>query len=1032
MHFLLANLPPDVLKDILLFLPDAETIARLYGCGNRHLMRKITSGAVTHLSLMRNEPLGRTFSFVPTLRLDSISVGPGVASDASLRALIRALPSTLRSLELTYELAPSFWLWDPTDGLPAPTPLSGPLAQLDTQLKTVWAVKDTFPCLERLALRSTESLDLDIVSVVRILCGLPSTLVALYLDLLNTCELDFYPLLPLRLECLGCYPGLSDAFRVPEIHCRVIPSQRLAEHHLRCLTSLQICLPLNEDSNAPLIGASWLPKAAIDLWLPPTLVSLSLQYHVSQTPLLSALPTGLETLMLQFVEDPEDGEEEISANDFFDTLRYVPPSVTSLQLTDYCLGYEESQDPSAHVRTSQSLKRFRLHRSFISAPYLLLLATALSESPIEIFALTDTRAMLTLEMVKLLGPRLRVLDTPLGEECFPSGDGPYPLHEQLRGLHTLRIRSTGDFPPAPEFNFAAIPPSVTWFDSYRSFSTKHLDLMPSSVTKLSLNHVAVSTEGKYYDCLSRGYAQQGPLLRLAFPFFGVIYRNGCISSEPSCTASLTWPKPLLPPPNTVTDLTIEHGSLDDSFSPQNLPHLTRLEINGGWPHYKTKCAVGGFSSLLELTGQVDNCDTCPPNLTTLHCPNAVPSWFGELPSSLTDLKCSGFEPYQVWPLTALRSFSKTLENASASIDLLMHLTSSLKSLTCPLSTVAHWRQSEWKTLFGHFCALESFTLPGSVERAQHETYKALLATKPSHITISGLKLPKDLFFESLIAHQAKYQPLVEIENLSKFLEQDAEWPILTSVTRPWTAHSKSVRPSLNPLERFYFPPTITVLKFPFFHGHQNLVGSLPSGLIHLEIPHWPINYLVPAWPPALTYLEVRFDNELEANLGALPARLTHLELSKIELPRQLFPAIPPQVERLCVGVNSTDDLTMLAYVKERGRLVWVTPREEYPRGTTLARLSACLDIGSGIEDMARTMRRRMEQELIEGDRCIDRTRRDAVARNPSSPSSLGLQVSSADPVDDDVESMLRVKRSRPFVGLSPTDGLKKACLKSEE
>ena len=1029
MHLLLSNLPRDVLKDLLFFLPDAETISRLYGCGNRHLMKKITSGAVTYLKLKPYEPLGRTFLFVSTLCLDSISVGPGAASDALLRVLIRALPSTLRSLELTYLEPASFWLCDPSDGLPAATPLGGPLAQLDTQLKSVWTVKDTFPCLERLALCSAGSFELDIISIVRILCGLPSTLVALYLDFLNTCELDFYPLLPWRLECLGSNSGLSNLFSVPDIHFQVIPSHHLTEHHLRCLSSLQ--LSLEYPFYTVHLGAQWHPKAETELWLPPTLVSLSLQYQLYQTPLLSALSTGsgLETLTLQILAH----EEQVMAKKFFDALRFVPPSVTSLQLIGYCLKDDDSLNPPAHVRTSPSLKRFRLHRSSPTAAHLLHLATALSESPIEIFVMAETMSILTLEMVKLLGPRLRTLEAPFAEECFPSGDGPYPLHEQLRGLHTLHMGSPEMHPPAVDFNFAAIPPSVTRFDSDCHYSTKSLHLMPPNVTKFSMSRLEVSTEGKYYDYLSQGYAQQGPVLRLAFPNTGVIYRIGCISNEPSCTVRLTWPKQLLPPPNTVTDLTIYHSSLDDSFTPQNLPHLTRLKLIDNEAHRETKCAVGGFSSLLELTGHVDYCDTCPPNLTTLDCQYELPSWFEELPSSLTSLKCSGFEPSQVQSLTALQSF--TILHPNTTIDMLLHLTPSLKSLAFPLRTVARSRQSEWKTLFDHFCALESLLLPGSGRGRESETYQALLATKPSHITIIGPKtLTKGPSFESLVSHQAKYQPLVEIESLSKFLDKDAKWPILTSVTCNWMDplddRSDSIQPPFNPLERFYFPTTITTLKIYSCGGHQNLVGSLPSGLTHLEIPNWSIDYLVPTWPPALTYLEVYFDAALEANLGALPSRLTHLELCNIKLPSQLFPAIPPQVERLCVSLNEYDFPEMLDYAKERGHLVWVIPRDS----DTLAYLSYNLDIGSGIDEMARKMRHDAEQELaaIEGGQCLDRTRHGAAQTNSLLSSSPELQVPCGDPIDDDVESRLRTKRPRPYLAVSHADGLKKACLKAEE
>lgn len=615
MPFLLANLPPEALVPIFSYLENAETFARLYGCGNRHLMKVITSGGVTHIHLLREEPLIRTLSFVPSLRLDSITVDPGVVDDNLLRALVRALPSTLRSLKLTYEYPTSFWLSDYSAGDRAPAPLGGALAHVDTTSLLVWAVKDTFPRLEILETRGGFSTD--IVTFVRILCGLPRTLRELDLDFLNDCNFDFYPLLPPGLERLG-----SGDLPLP-----FGPSVRL-----NCLTSLELVVPqYNVQSYGTPYGyhgTSWAPKDITQMQLSPALTSLSLSL-VKITPwlstLVSRLPSGLRNLGLEM-----NSKSEHSAKEFVDVLRHIPSSVTSLQLYNFVVSPDDPLEAvSTHTKTFSSLKRFEFV-GFVVPPLLRALLETMSMSPLESFSLATPKRLipegmktgpaLTLEMIKFIGARLHTLQASLAEECFPNGEGPYPLHELLPKLHTLKLES----PTVTCHIRVDIPPTVTRLLSDTAHRTGRISYPPDSIRDDERHSVPqeatperwipVHRRGKQLTAeeLIADQARSQPFVYA--PFLGIFLRR-----------DIQWPD----------ELTSVHCSRTDQHQTgHRQPALASADIFY-FPPTITKLKIPGCNGNQNLVGSL------PATLTYLEAPQWIithraPSW----PPRLTFLETS--------------------------------------------------------------------------------------------------------------------------------------------------------------------------------------------------------------------------------------------------------------------------------------------------------------------------------------------------------------------------------------------------------
>lgn len=970
MPFPLANLPKELLTLVLSHLILSEPIARLYGCGNRHLMRSITNGAVTHIQLRKREPLRRTLNFIPTLRLDSISLEDCTLVDTHLRALIRVLPSTLRGLKLTYRYSDEFWLTDPEFASSPPAPLAGFLAHVSTQSKATWVIKESFPCLELLHLNGGDSSTLDIFTMINILCGLPETLTTLSLGFLESCEFDFYALLPPRLTCLGGDPKSSRSGRClffdPGVYARVIPSQHLAKNHLRCLSTLSLDLkwttmdPTESELRAPAadygrLGSLWSPKALTELWFPPTLTCLYLQYKLKQTPLLRALPATLETLSLILANGVQ-----MTVEIFFETMRYLPPSLRSLYLEGIYLHSNPEVDAYAEILPSlSSLKLFHLRGALPASILRLLMVSA--ANTIEDLSLIHNSSPLTLELLEICGRRLISLETLFDAGCFPEGDGPYPLHSFLPQLCTLRVRSVE---AQSDFNFAAIPPTVTDFDIARC-STAYLHRLPPNVTKLDTK-LEISTKGEYYHYLSAPVPQDPPQ-RLIFREYGEIHRIDCVVPVAIFNGFLGWPKKMIPLPNTLTDLTTSARYLDASFSPDKLPHLTRLELTAVTIRKESTVDLEPFLTLLELIAPLSLCYGCPPNLTSLSSEEECTEIFGDLPVSLTHLKCAGLERTTILHLPSLRTleFGPPL-NVSYPPNLeLERIPTTITSLSLQGGTVASWKENNFKALFDRFSHLESLAFASQVTR---KAFELADATRPPHTSIKSLI--RTIQDDSNEKHR-------QFHDLGVFFEKDAQWRDLTSIEcghftqpgfdgRAFSAFHVSSAPALNPLGLFYFPPMLTKMVLSRVNGPQNLVESLPVGMTHLEIPNWEICHAVDTWPPALTYLQAKFNKDvLEANLRALPASLTHLGLENETFPSELFHAIPPQVQRLAAFLEPEDRQGMLQYAKERRNLVWVIPKERVLH--VLTALSTSADFGPVIDEIAQRLHRSWKRQTMEVD-----------------------------------------------------------------
>ena len=1001
----LAHLPREVLVLITSFLPDAGTISRLYATGNRHFMGLLTNGGVTHLELAEKQPLGRVFNFIPILRLDSISIGESCLPDASLKALILELPSTLLRLEVVYNSPSTFWRLADSPFQETPLmPLGGLMSHFVPHDQALWSVKDSFPNLQVLKIVDDgSSSELDIFSMVFILCGLPDTLVELSLGFLENCGFAYYSLLPPGLECLSFEP-----FATPS------PPTQKHEHHLRHLTSLRVGvseLVPNSESRTEWLSEEalgpWhapMPSPTEVLWLPPALTDLHLHSaSLQKMTLLSDLPGSLVTLNLSF----NHGRGRFSETDLYVILGYVPPSVASLCLYGLNVLKKDSHsealgDTQSELVKLQALKRFELHGSLPSSTHLKLLKSM--PTCIEKFSWyprSGAQVPLALEtLMQFVAPRLLTLVAPLAYDCFPHQDKPYPLASLFPDLRELCILDRNPLPKGENFNFAAIPPTVTYFESSVTLSSDLLHLLPSSVKELELPELKVSTESEFYNLISTGFTHPKEVLRLEYPLYGDVFRSQGDIDEPLFSGTLSWPENH-DFPSTVTELLIGLSSLSKpSFNPNNLPCLKKLTWYHDDSFDRSQILVGAFKTLEELdVPSLSSCNACPPNLTRLMTMSDVPGNFNPLPASLTHLECTKL-PRNEWllRLPSLRVYRGPL---SGSISFFLQLTSSITSLTVLGACIHGWSRDDMESFYRHFSSLQDIAFAGITSMKSLElilqvrpvqvsikatTVGGTLEKVDSLAAIAGIGIgqlpcypgdslddllrrmvhtacnalsPKlDLRIDSspeptlsLLPYLSSSFKDLSMHFMTDLFRQDMVWPSITSLkcsnSKPYSVPSNVA---------FNLPATLTMLIInQSFVCTNYLLASIPSSLTHLEIPNASKEHILDSWPPSLTRLAIAaYEEDLEDVLAALPTSLRYLELTKIVLEFAWLPLIPEYVERLKVDLNVSSALNIAKYAKKRGNLTVIPSNEDFMM--YLEGLSPELGLASVLDNMVSKLR----------------------------------------------------------------------------
>ena len=994
MPFLLAHLPREILVMITSLLPDADAISRLNATGNRYLMGRLSNGGVTHVTLMEDEPLGRVFNFIPTLRLVSISICHDALPETSLKALIRALPKTLLRFSAICKSHLTFWSLDDSPQKTPLMPLGGLLSHFAPQSDALWRVKDSFPNLQVLKIDAHGGgSEPDFFAIVSILCGLPDTLIDLSLCFLDNPGFDYYALLPPNLESLSF--GHS-----PTV---VVPTQKHG-HLLLHLTSLHLRISEMSSYNPSWEDAlgSWRQPHLKDLWLPPSLTSLYLTCDPDQTSLLRGFPNSLVTLSL--ASDPRDIEEY----DLFLALSYIPSSVTSLHFAGFDVQAKNSSHGEQNGNTSElaklpSLKQFRFCGDLSpSARQRLLKSMPSCIEEFEWRPRYSLDAHLTLEMLMHFdAPRLHTLIAPLAYECFSHGDGSPILASKLPQLHRLHIVNLSAT-TEKDFNFASIPPTVTTFISDKGLSSKYLHQLPSSVTRLRLPSLEVLADSEYGAFVSTGFTHPKEVLCLNYPMNGDLYRFHGDSTTPLYSGVLSWTGNI-DFPRTVTELTIGFSNVEkDSFTPECLPLLKKLTLNGLHPGYDILVPTGAFKTLEELVcPTLSYCDACPPNLTRLVTLFVVPANFEPLPDSITHLECRGIPEHS--HLSRLRSLMVKGPGQFPAASFL-HLATSITSITLAGAYIETWSRDDLESFFDHFCSLEHLLLKVAISldalehftetRPPHVSIEAdviggtlqtvdviaatagiglgqipcypgdkteswlkrmALAAQPAFMTVSPKLIIRQVYADESVLPLLPYLSsssmthcIAHAEDLARM---DVAWPSITSLKFDFLG---CIYQSENAI--FNLPATLTKLILDEdFIITTPLIASLPLSLTHLEIPNATVVDVIGSWPHRLARLAVWFPiMHLEQNLEGLPASLRYLELTDELLDPSFFPAIPEQIVSLNANLLPGSYMAMLDFAKSRGNLAWTTSESDHL--TMIEELSPQMDFATLLDDMALKLR----------------------------------------------------------------------------
>lgn len=901
MSFSLAHFPREVLAEIVSHLEAHIVTYQLPRCGDSTLTHKFKTGGVTGLRFTSGMVLPAMLKFFASTALDSVVIKDLKANHSTLRTLIHALPSTLRSFEVEFEQVTELCLLE-DELYECPSSDDYPLS---LHSKAVWIVRDTFPHLERLLFTDHTISDVsqDVTIAAEFLNGLPSSLRELSLPFLRPDAIDYYQLLPPNLR------RLNDMM--------LIPPTAKAIQHVQHLEELKLALRAFTHNTNP-IPSHWEPGLVPNLLWPPSLTKLDIVLSDDLLRLIDTLPPSVRSLKLmpEFTYSPQ----ALAQNLVFRFLALLPPSARELQIMfpiTSNTNAQHSEAPATILLPSVKALLVGRHCRSCLAP---LLGMMPNVEDLDVGDHIDLE-----ELSQINGTVLKRLATGFTRKCFepPSRS----LASMFPKVETLQV-SLEDKDAPIDFNFGALPPSLTRLLLNFPVTTAHLHLLPPSVTDCVLEDEVRVVPGVYFDWLTSegikstattsrrrwrwreqaivGVGGVVPTLELPGDqetVFGTRFDSELqaltLSHRPIGTASFFYDFDGITMSQSLTSLVIPGTRISECAEiSARYPHLTKLKVcsTGGKP----KEFDGNLSVLtsvldLELETPYLIIVSWPPNLTRLKSKDVFHDkpYRKPIPPTVTDLDCAYISSKRITELKSLKSLVISDRGDPAWNSERTELPTSLTNLSIPAAELERWALDSLKRkIFGRLPSLTALSMKGilttellerlhvaaspTVKIGAEDLANSISDLKALAVrvraSVGGLALyPGESLedFASRLLARA-YPHIVPRDHIITTLSLNLDaWSAFLPYLAPTTELKLSLmgigsrvvtswangRPSPGspPL---VLPPNLQRLTFVAARelGARGLINALPPTLTHLDIANWKIEFTDVVWPPNMTYL----------------------------------------------------------------------------------------------------------------------------------------------------------------------------------
>lgn len=666
MSLSLAKWPLEILAQVTSHLEAQDVILKLGAAGNFELLARLRNGGITSWIDRQRGPLSTNIKFVRHLR-NLITVDLDISPpSATIVLYMLALPPTLRHLSIQDYYAADIFRPE-IIGLPTWDRTLLPLSYASTAHK-IWIVRDTFPILETLRVRQLEECNWgDELSLTQLLLGLPATLT--YLDLpfsFKHGSLDLFQLLPPNITKLSHH---SDA----------LPTSR---HSLDALAYLKMHTTQELDDPVDRDLGRWTQTTNLDLMdFPSNLTHLVIP---TDSPLLTInaklLPATLTNLDVYRVYGMGGDSKTLS---FFQLLRLLPPSITSATIGN--LKYESPTEsslqqlgmlqPFAHLKTFEFEFQCEIAPELESTMWKELIRLVPNVISLDVIA-NSVDVGVTPNHLKLLNPlSLRSLKVPFSAECFTLTDGASCIQSLLPNLTHLWLGRGGDLPA--NFDFAAVPRSVTSVGANAQLSVKSLVHLPKNIAHYALENMlmdvwdddicrlfsAVRTSNGELIAVDPNSSEATAPLTINFDraYRLSIDERGLQLLVPNSERSsgVYFDFDLQPThlPSSLTELTIiMHWDLADLITAESLPCLKKLSVPGPFAGLEALIMLDDLtlSEFAELDSGMPV--VLPPNLTRLCVHSASePSFEGGIPTSVTHLEAEPIAPSDIRSLSSLQT-----------------------------------------------------------------------------------------------------------------------------------------------------------------------------------------------------------------------------------------------------------------------------------------------------------------------------------------------------------------------------------------
>lgn len=940
-------MPREILAQITSNLSSRECVYCLPSCGDFPLTRKLKTGGITHLSYTSALLPQSAIDFIHSLPLHSFEFSeskPYGVPVAALQMLVDGLSPSLLRLSLRHS---SIELLHRDNEPPLDCIIWVPG-------RTSWIVKDTFPGLLSLKVRLSAAFKTsDALLITEFMVGLPASLTELEVPYLSERVISIWRVLP---------PLLT------QLQTKVAPTAETPMDHLLTL-NLDLAprgFSASEEQERKIAMKSlesWAPPTEEELCLPRHLTDLSLT--CSDTRMILTHPSLPRNTLLRLSITSTDSRW----NSVDQLFCLIPASVTDLRLAINfeCQNYRAAM-PTAHELPSVKSFYFQIDEYDDNfEPDLLysqLLKRLTAVESFEIKSSSCSKSGLSVEHLKMFKKRLVTLTAPLGPDCFPEGDGPYPLETLLPKLTSLTLNSV-EWPTQSsdeghlDLNFAAIPKSVTQLSIETGVSTKYLHQLEASLEPNNgddwdidfrqMMHIFQLNDGLPLPLPSSApFTDSGNMVSNKLTVSSVLsnrFRMKKFSPaltpqtdpldlerERKCIVAdsmLTSPHPPRIPDNLTEMYISSRIRVSQNFIAQHAATLVKLEIS------QEATVVGTlpldlFPALRDLqipgqSGLFGDDYTRPPHLTRLIVRQHIPKSFYPLPASLTVLACQDVSPLDASGL-ALRSLevgSKSYEMWSESLP------TTLEHLTCHVDWFSTWPAGSISSKLFTLPNLRKLTICGSIPFEMAE----ILMETPPHIALRVFQLG----MQSILSQPAKLALRAQIApgELSVSIPKES-YPINM---RYWV---KSVYgrllgqeridfplkfPSLGPIDWNAFlpflPPSTQEIALTSFQVSLGQTVAWPRCLTSITIESLTSNLEPGALPPGLrklVVLSIGYKGGV-ADLDAFPETLTHLEITPI--PIDFHVRWPPQLIHLAARIRGRslgDNINSLPPTLEHFRL----------------------------------------------------------------------------------------------------------------